>query len=55
MAASYLLSSSLVPVLSTWILRDRPDADEKNAPSLLSSLREKLGRILDKFTRNRRR
>ncbi len=54
MAASYLLSSSLVPVLSTWILRDRPHANEKNTPSLLSRLREKLGRILDKFTRNRR-
>src|SRR5438309_10722393 len=54
MAASYLLSSSLVPVLSTWILRAHAPADEKGAPSLLARLRENLGRILEKLTRNRR-
>src|SRR5467141_1133590 len=54
MAASYLLSSSLVPVLSTWILRPHAPADEKGAPSLLARLREGLGRILEKLTRNRR-
>jgi multidrug efflux pump subunit AcrB len=54
MAASYLLSSSLVPVLSTWILRAHVPDDEKNAPSLLTRSREKLGRILEKLTRNRR-
>src|SRR5258706_27628 len=54
MAASYLLSSSLVPVLSTWILRPHAPADEKGAPSLLARLRENLGRILEKLTRNRR-
>ena len=39
MAASYLLSSSLVPVLSTWILRDARHKQEKKSPSLLDRLR----------------
>jgi len=54
MAASYLLSSSLVPVLSSWILRSHPPQDEKNAPSLLARLRKNLGRVLEKLNRNRR-
>src|SRR5438094_10361672 len=54
MAASYLLSSSLVPVLSTWILRAHVPDDEKGAPSLLARWRERLGRILERSTRNRR-
>src|SRR6202521_1403854 len=53
MAASYLLSSSLVPVLSIWILREQSPDNEKKAPSLLVRLREKHGRILEKLTRNR--
>ena len=40
MAASYSLSSSLVPVLSTWILRDARPEHGKQAPSLLDRLRE---------------
>jgi multidrug efflux pump subunit AcrB len=45
MAASYLLSSTMVPVLSTWILREhRPEAED--APSLLHRVRDALGRIL---------
>src|SRR6266478_1154249 len=48
MAASYLLSSSLVPVLSTWILREHtPEAED--APSLLHRVRETLGRILNRL------
>jgi multidrug efflux pump subunit AcrB len=54
MAASYLLSSSLVPVLSTWILRDHPPDEGKDAFSLLARSREKLGRILESLARNRR-
>src|ERR1700751_2608571 len=54
MAASYLLSSSLVPVLSTWILRDVRDEPEKKSSSLLDRLRRKLGYILEKLARNRR-
>src|SRR6266699_1587456 len=54
MAASYLLSSSLVPVLSTWILRDVRREQEKKSPSLLDRLRRKLGNILEKLTGNRR-
>ena len=52
MGASYLLSSSLVPVLSTWILRAHSPADE-GAPSLLAKWREQLGKILERLTRNR--
>ncbi len=54
MAASYLLSSSLVPVLSTWILRDARPEHGKQAPSLLDRLRRKLSNILEKLTGNRR-
>src|SRR6266478_6415303 len=54
MAASYLLSSSLVPVLSTWILRDARPEQEKQGPSLLDRLRRKLGYTLEKLTGNRR-
>ncbi len=49
MAASYLLSSSLVPVLSTWILREHaPEAED--APSLLHRVRNTLGRVLNRLT-----
>jgi len=49
MAASYLLSSTLVPV---WILREHaPEAED--APSLLHRVRDRLGRILDRLTANR--
>ncbi|PYX59295.1 MAG: acriflavin resistance protein [Acidobacteria bacterium] len=53
MAASYLLSSSLVPVFSTWILRDVRREQEKKSPSLLDRLRRKLGNILEKLTGSR--
>ena len=53
MAASYLLSSSLVPVLSTWMLREHGGERVETGPTLLNRLREKLGRILDKLTRHR--
>ncbi|HET7205873.1 MAG TPA: efflux RND transporter permease subunit [Terriglobales bacterium] len=49
MAASYFLSSTLVPVLSTWILREHaPEAGD--TPSLLHRLRNSLGRILNRLT-----
>jgi multidrug efflux pump subunit AcrB len=54
MAASYLLSSSLLPVLSAWIVRAHAPDEEKGVPSLLGRLREKLGTVLEKLTRNRR-
>ena len=53
MAASYLLSSSLVPVLSTWILREHGAQNVKKGPTLLIKLRKKLGNILNKVTRYR--
>jgi multidrug efflux pump subunit AcrB len=54
MAASYLLSSSLVPVLSTWILRDARPEREQKGPSLLDRLRRRLGYMLEKLTANRK-
>jgi len=48
MAASYLLSSTFVPVLSTWILCEHaPEAED--APSLLYKVRDKLGRTLNRL------
>jgi multidrug efflux pump subunit AcrB len=48
MAASYLLSSTLVPVLSAWILREHaPEAED--SPSLLHRVRDTLGRILSRL------
>ena len=51
MAASYFLSSSLVPVLSTWILREH--AREEAGSSRLELFRERLGGILDRITGKR--
>jgi multidrug efflux pump subunit AcrB len=48
MAASYLLSSTLVPVLSTWILREHT-RDAEDVPSLLHRVRDTLGRILNRL------
>ena len=49
MAASYLLSSTLVPVLSTWILREHaPEAED--APSLLHRIRDRLSRVLSRLS-----
>ena len=53
MAASYLLSSSLVPVLSTWMLHEHAK-EEEDSRSFLKRLREKLGRTLDRLARLRR-
>src|SRR5215469_15306830 len=52
MAASYLLSSTLVPVLSTWILRDHHK--EEDSRSRLMRLRERLRAMLDKIMPRRR-
>jgi multidrug efflux pump subunit AcrB len=52
MAASYLLSSSLVPVLSVWMLGERGHEDQERL-SLLPRLREKLGKALEQLTARR--
>ena len=52
MAASYLLSSSLVPVLSTWMLREHGQHAEEGA-STLSRLRGRLGRVLERLIARR--
>src|SRR4029434_7182440 len=46
MGASYLLSSSLVPVLSTWILREHA-AEAEDHTSMLGRLRDKVDRSLN--------
>jgi multidrug efflux pump subunit AcrB len=51
MAASYFLSSSLVPVMSTWILREREHADNRGE-ARLSQWRDRLGRTLERLTQH---
>jgi len=53
MASSYFLSSSLVPVLSTWILRKHVAEEKEEKASLLGRAREKLGTTLEKLIRIR--
>ncbi len=54
MAASYLLSSSLVPVLSTWILPSHTREKGEGERSVLAQLQERLGKVLEKTIQNRR-
>ena len=53
MAASYFLSSSLVPVMSTWILRE-PAHAEKQERSRMAEWRDRLGRTLEKLMGHRK-
>ncbi|HET8827440.1 MAG TPA: efflux RND transporter permease subunit, partial [Terriglobales bacterium] len=53
MAASYFLSSSLVPVMSTWILREPPHSKDAGR-SRMAEWRTKLGRILEKLMDHRK-
>ena len=53
MASSYFLSSSLVPVLSTWILRTHSGHVRERQTSLIVSARERLERTLCKLIRIR--
>src|ERR1700674_94313 len=48
MAASYLLSGSLVPVLSIWVLKERAHAEGEDG-TLLARGRERLGRALERL------
>jgi multidrug efflux pump subunit AcrB len=52
MVASFLLSSSLVPVLSIWLLR--PHADSPQRTDWVDRLRERLARVLDRIAPRRR-
>jgi len=47
MAVSYLLSSSLVPVLSMWTLRAPTDENEEKSTAFLTRVRERQGRFLN--------
>ncbi len=49
MAASYFLSSSLVPVMSTWMLREHLHHDEKPGGLTFAEVRDRLGQILQKL------
>ncbi|MBI3820642.1 MAG: efflux RND transporter permease subunit [Planctomycetes bacterium] len=53
MAASYFLSSTLVPVLSVWLLRPRHGAPAKSARGLFDRTREFYTYILEGIIRNR--
>src|SRR5215468_5302147 len=53
MAASYFLSSSLVPVMSTWILREPAHAESEDKSRMAES-RDRLGRVLTKLMGHRK-
>src|SRR5215469_4613246 len=53
MAASYFLSSSLVPVMSTWILREPAHAGNEGE-SRMAKWRDKLGHVLGKLMGRRK-
>src|SRR5215472_12718574 len=53
MAASYFLSSSLVPVMSTWILRDSEDQNGPSEAAFLTRTRERLSAALHRFAPKR--
>ena len=53
MAASYFLSSSLVPVMSTWILRELAHPESGNK-SRMAAWRDRLGRVLTKLMGHRK-
>ena len=46
MLASYLLSSTFVPVASTWLLEHVPQADSAHSPTFFTRLRDAYGRAL---------
>jgi multidrug efflux pump subunit AcrB len=50
MLASYLLSSTFVPVLSSWLLGPRVDQPARSAPSALERFRERYRRSLSRLT-----
>lgn len=52
--ASFLLAGSLVPVLSTWMLRGHPPADRAGGRFSIPALREWLRKILEKLVPRRR-
>ena len=52
MAASYLLSGSLVPVMSVWMLKERAH-DEREDTSRLARLRQRLGHTLEHMMERR--
>ena len=53
MMASYFLSSSLVPILAIWLLRDRPHAEEGERGSRFDRVRERYADRLRKILRRR--
>jgi multidrug efflux pump subunit AcrB len=53
MMASYFLSSSLVPVMSTWILRESAHV-EHGGKSRMNAWRDRLGHLLNKLMGHRK-
>ena len=54
MAASYFLSSSLVPVMSIWLLRYKAKDRSQSRTSFVDRMREKLGTKLHRYAPHRR-
>jgi multidrug efflux pump subunit AcrB len=51
MGASYLLSSSLVPVLSNWLLKSETGHKENSTETRFDRFRERFFRVLDRVTK----
>jgi multidrug efflux pump subunit AcrB len=51
MGASYLLSSSLVPVLSNWLLKSETGHKENSTETGFDRFRERFFRVLDRVTK----
>ncbi|HJT71538.1 MAG TPA: efflux RND transporter permease subunit [Terriglobales bacterium] len=54
MAASYFLSSSLVPVMSVWLLRHKEKVGSGSRTPFVDRMREKLGARLRRYAPHRR-
>src|SRR5690348_3486769 len=54
MAASYFLSSSLVPVMSVWLLRHKEKESSQSRTPLVDLMREKLGTRLRRYAPHRK-
>jgi multidrug efflux pump subunit AcrB len=55
MIPAFLLSQTLVPVLSNWVLKDRnhsPEVHKEKKPGLFDRFRDRFGRLLEKGTRH---
>src|SRR5262249_11116545 len=54
MVASYLLSSTFVPILTVWVMKVRTDGSGHGAPAGFTTFQERYGRALHKIVQRRR-